>query len=89
MASNETNEEAIERCQIMKTSFKNSFVYCIDKLDIMKILKKKLFYISLAVILLTYLIKDIFPHQVIHYLLYAIGFLTMSLSYFKKLSKWS
>ena len=73
-----------------KGSFNSSLVKFDDAMnERFSILTKKLFYLSRGVILFTYLIKDIFPHQVIQYLLYAIGFLTMSLSYLKKFSKCS
>ena len=52
----------------------------------MKILNKKIFYISISLIVITFLIRDYFPHQVIQYIIYSFGFVLMSFSFFERFS---
>ena len=53
-------------------------------MNYMKILNRKIFLISISFIVITFLIRNYFPHQVIQYLLYSFCFTLMSLSYFER-----
>ena len=52
----------------------------------MKILNKKIFYISISLIVIAFLIRNYFPHQVIQYIIYSFGCVLMSFSFFERSS---
>ena len=52
----------------------------------MKILNKKIFYISISIIVITFLIRNYLPHEVIQYIIYSFGFVLMSFSFFERFS---
>ena len=52
----------------------------------MVILNRKIFFISLVILLLTIFIRSVLTHQVLFYLLLGVGFIVMSFSYMTSFS---